>query len=370
MKSNSDLLIIIDGYLSDISRSKLCSNLIDQLKQVLPYKIALLNKYGYSWGLDSKVDYYLSHTEGFMLGAPPKELLDKKLYERPYVYVGTQIGMMENWLPLVGVQDHVANLYNTHLYTAETAKNLGFKKVFRIEADTIFDLEELKSLTPDLESFQDYILYGERSETGNWGKKHHFIADNHMIGYSVDLFKEFEIINNDKGYWDMCKKINYYGKWTEYIIPTIINYQKSRYDLKGISYPGDKYGSVRNKYPKSQFDVISTGTWDRKWDNIPKPCKISPNKHSDELNNKLGLFYWNEEKSPLEVKSKVVDKQGNEVYFKHITLNPFTWLYDEVDLKDELTLINTNIKDGEETEYTTWISQENILDLNTRFVKN
>lgn len=367
---NSDLLIIIDGYLSNIQRSELCSNLIDQLKKYLPYKIALVNKYGYSWGLDSKVDYYLSYTEGFMVGKPPKELLDKELYERPYVYVETQIGMMENWLPLVGIQDHVANLYNTHLYTAQTAKNLGFKKVFRIEADTIFDPQELESLIPDLESFQDYILYGERSEVGNWGKPHHFIADNHMIGYSVDLFKGFEIINNDEGYWELCKKIDYYGKWIEYIIPTIINYQKNFYALKGISYPGDAHGSLKRKFPKSKFDAISTGAWDRKWDNIPKPCKILNHKDDkSHVQGKLGLFYWNEESSPLDVKSEIIDSKGEIIYSKHIIVNPNTWLYDEVDLQGDNTLINTNTRNLVSQEFVTILTPESILELNTRFIK-
>jgi len=363
---NQETLIFIDGYLSDRKRADVCLDLINQLKENLPYKIALINKFNFSWGLDTKVDYYVEYGHGFMIGKPPQNILNKELYELPYVYVNTGIGTMENWLPLVGVQDHVANIYNSFISTSTYAKNLGYKKIFKIEADTKFDNEELKSLISDIDSFEDYLLYGERKE-GDWAKPHHRIADVHMIGYSVDLFKGFDLVQNDNQFWKLCKKIDYYGKWIEYIIPTIIYYQNNLYNLKGTSYPGE----VRKRYPNTNFDLInSPGEWTEKWKNIPKPCKILLDKNSDELTNKLGLFYWNEESHPLEVKSTVLDKQGNEVYSKHVTVNPFTWLYDEVDLQDELTLVNTNIKDGEETEYITWISQENILDLNTRFVKD
>ena len=97
---------------------------------------------------------------------------------------------MENWLPLVGINDHVANMYNSFLTTSKTAENLGFKRVFRVEADTLFDETELKDIAKDLETFQDYLLYGERQE-GDWAKPHHRIMDIHVAGYSVNLFKGF-----------------------------------------------------------------------------------------------------------------------------------------------------------------------------------
>ena len=78
-----------------------------------------------------------------MIGHPPQEFLDKELYERPYVYVKTSIGTHENWLPLVGVQDHAANIYNSFIFASIAAENLGYKRIFRIEADTEFNLNDL-----------------------------------------------------------------------------------------------------------------------------------------------------------------------------------------------------------------------------------
>ena len=363
---NSDLIIFIDGYLSTIDRARVCSELIDQIKSTLPYKVALFNKYSFSWGLDTKVDYYFNHLDGFMIGQPPQELLDKELYERPYVYVKTGIGTHENWLPLVGVQDHAANIYNSFIFASEAAKNLGFKRIFRIEADTKFDINELKSLIPDLNSFEDYLIYGERQE-GDWAKPHHRIMDLHIIGFSVNLFQGFNILYNDKDFWKLCEKINYYGKWIEYIIPTTIYYQQQRFQFKGINHPG----SVRDRYPNTQFDLINNpGGWTDKWNNIPKPCRIL--NHKDDkthIHNKLGLFYWNEESSPLEVKSEIKNSNGEIIYSKNIIVNPNTWLYDEVNLQGEHTLVNINTRDLISQEFITILTSESILELNTRFIK-
>jgi hypothetical protein len=361
----SDLIIIIDGYLSTPERAKVCSNLIDQLKSVLPYEIALFNKFSFSWGLDSKVNYYWNHTGGFMIGHPPQELLDKELYERPYVYVKTSIGTHENWLPLVGVQDHAANIYNSFIFASIAAKNLGYKRIFRIEADTEFNLNDLESLKNDLESFEHFLLYGERQE-GDWAKPHHRLMDIHMVGFSIDLFTGFDLVNNDKDYWDLCKKINYYGKWIEYVIPTIFYYQKQKYPFKGINYPG----SVRDQYPNSKFDLINNpGGWVDKWKNIPKACKILLHKDDKkELTNKVGLFYWNEEDN-LEVECKVINLEGKEIYHKNISLSPFTWCYDELDLEKEYIIFNKNTRNGVVEEFTNKVSPQNILELNTRFIK-
>jgi hypothetical protein len=364
---NSDLLIVIDGYLSNPERAKACSNLIDQIKSVLPYKIALFNKFSFSWGLDSKVDYYWNHTEGFMLGTVPQEYLDKELYERPYVYVNTSIGIAENWLPLVGVQDHAANIYNSFIFASEAAKNLGYKRIFRIEADTDFDLNDLKSLIPDLNSFKDYLLYGERKEQGNWGKDHHRIMDLHMIGFSVNLFQEFDIVYNDKDFWKLCEKINYYGKWIEYIIPTTIYYQRQKFKFSGIIHPG----SVRDRYSNTKFDLINNpGAWVDKWYNIPKPSKVLSHKDDKyHIPNRLGLFYWNEENTPLKIKSVLTDKNQNQLYYNETELSPMCWSYDEVDIYNECILINTNEQNGEIKEHTTLLSPSNLVDLNNRFVK-
>jgi len=362
---NSDLVIFVDGYLSDKLRANACSTLIDQLREHLPYKIALLNKYPFSWGLDHKVDYYFHHGEGFMVGKPPQNIIDKELYERPYVYVDTHIGTLENWLPFVGVSDHVANMYNSFILTSETAKNLGFKRVFKVEADTLFDSNDLVDIAKDIETFKDYLLYGERQE-GDWAKPHQRIMDIHISGYSVDLFDGFELIKNDKDFWSLCERIGYYGKWIEYIIPTLIYYQEQRKEYNGIKYEG----KIRQKYPNTKFDLInSPGEWTQKWENIPKPCRVSPSKDQPEIPNHLGLFYWNDKKTDLIVNSTLVDKNDNVIYQNSIVLSPLTWIYDSINLEDEVKLTNQNTQDGTTKTTTTWISPETIVDLNTRFIK-
>jgi hypothetical protein len=359
---NSDLIIFVDGYLSTPERAKVCSELIDQIKSVSSYKIALLNKYSFSWGLDSKVDYYFNHNEGFMVGFPPQEILDKELYERPYVYVDTSIGTFENWLPFTGVSDHVANMFNSFILTSEAAKILGYKRIFKIEADTKFDIDELKEILKDIALFKDYLLYGERQE-GDWAKSHHRIMDMHMIGYSINVFNNFDLLKNDSDFWNLCKQINYYGKWIEYIIPTTIYWQKQKTLLEGINHPG----SVRDRYPNTKFDLINNpGGWVDKWKNIPKVCKIL--KDNKLLKNKFGLFYWNSEDN-LEIQCKIINLEGKEIYNKSILLNPFTWIYDELDLEGEYTIINTNIRNEIKEEFINQISPKTIPELNTRFIK-
>lgn len=358
---NSDLVIFIDGYLSNKERAQICSELIDQLKSNLNYKIALINKYPFSWGLDHKVDYYFHYGEGFMVGPPPKDILDKQLYERPYVYVDTSVGVLENWLPLTNISDHVANMYNSFILTAEVAKNLGFKRVFKVEADTKFNEADLLDINLDLEKFQDYLLYGERQE-GDWAKPHHRIMDMHISGYSVNLFDGFDLVKNDIEFWELCKKINYYGKWIEYIIPTLIHYQKQHNTLEGINYPG----RVRKKYPNTQFDLInSPGGWTEKWKNIPKICKIN----GDDVTNKVGLFYWNDNDTPLEAKCIVKNLAEKVIYSQTKIIPPNCWNYDEIDLDGELVITNTNIQNQITETYTNIISPENIRDINTRFLK-
>lgn len=360
---NSDLVIFIDGYLSDKLRANACSVLIDQLKEHLPYKIALLNKYPFSWGLDHKVDYYFHHGEGFMVGKPPQNILDKQLYERPYVYVDTSIGVHENWLPFTGVSDHVANMYNSFILTSETAKNLGFKRVFKVEADTLFDTNDLLDIAKDVEIFKDYLLYGERQE-GDWAKPHQRIMDIHISGYSVDLFNGFELVKNDNDFWKLCERIGYYGKWIEYIIPTLIYHQQQHKKYDGIKYEG----KIRTKYPNTQFDLInSPGEWTQKWENQPKPCRVNIN--GVDVDDKLGLFYWNGEDSPLEINSKVVDTNNQIIHSKSTILFPRTWLYEELDLTQECIVLNKNTRENITKEFRTRISKENILDLSTRLIK-
>jgi hypothetical protein len=362
---NSDLVIFIDGYLADKSRANACSALIDQLKQNLPYKIALLNKYPFSWGLDHKVDYYFHHGEGFMVGKPPQEFIDNKWYERPYVYVETSLGTLENWLPLTGVSDHVANMYNSFILTSEVARNLGFKRVFKVEADTLFDVSELQDIAKDLETFQDYLLYGERQE-GRWTRATNGLADNHISGYSVDLFNGFELVRNDSEFWELGSKIGYYGKWVEYIIPAVINYQKPFTPLEGTHYPG----SVRDKYPKTKFDLInSPGEWTQKWENIPKICHLV-DSDSNPIPGRIGLVYWNHDSTPLDINSQISNYNNKEVvYSKTLTLNSQCWFYDEIEINYELEVINVNTQNGITKTSTTRITPETIIDLTNRFVK-
>jgi hypothetical protein len=191
---NQDTLIFIDSYLSNNERAETCKNLIYQIREFFPeYKLALLNKYNDPWGLDSLTDYYLNHEESIMVGIPPQWILDQELYERQYVYVGTSLGICENWMPLIGVTDHVSSIYDSFILTSEFAKTLGFKKVFKIEYDTILDKEEAYTIKKDINQFKDYLLYGKRQE-GQWAKPHHYLADIHIIGYSVDLFSGFNLV--------------------------------------------------------------------------------------------------------------------------------------------------------------------------------
>lgn len=365
---NSDLVIFIDGYLADKERADACSVLIDQLKKNLPYKIALLNKYPFSWGLDYKVDYYFHHGEGFMVGQPPQNFLDNNWYERPYVFIDTDAGTIENLLPLTGVQDHVANMYNSFILTSETARNLGFKRVFKVEADTLFDVSELQEIAIDIEQFQDYLLYGERQE-GEWTNASYGIADVHIIGYSVNLFDGFELVKNDTEFWELGSKIGYYGKWIEYIIPTLINFQETKSTLKGTKYPG----GIRSKYPNTKFDLInSPGGWTQKWENIPIPCRIVPFlEATDEENitNKIALFYWNDKDTELEIDSQIFNSNKELIYSKNLTLHPGCWKYDEIDLDTEIEITNINTQNHITKTTTTRITPENLLDLNTRFIR-
>ena len=79
---NTDIIIFIDSYISDIERSIECHKLINQIRDVFPdYKIGLINKYPDSFKLDSLVDYYFYYGDSIMVGEPPKHLLNEGLYE-------------------------------------------------------------------------------------------------------------------------------------------------------------------------------------------------------------------------------------------------------------------------------------------------
>ena len=208
----NNVIFVVDGYLSNEERYLTCDKLIDQIRKVYPgIKILLINKHVLTWGLEEKVDHYFYFGEGFMLGHPPIELLEKNLYERPYTYLKTERGVFENWFPLTNVTDHVANIYNTFLISSKLAKALGYEKVFKIEYDTFFDEEEFLSIKNDIDHFTDYLFFGTRKE-GEWAKPHHYLIDVHMVGYSYRCFETYEAVKNDEDWWKLCERVNYYGK--------------------------------------------------------------------------------------------------------------------------------------------------------------
>jgi hypothetical protein len=362
---NQDTLIFIDSYLSNSERAETCKNLISQLREYFPeYKLALLNKFDNSWKLDSLVDYYVYHSESVMVGMPPQWILDQELYERQYVYVGTEIGTCENWMPLIGVTDHVSSIYDSFILSSRFAKSLGYKKVFKIEYDTILDKEEAKLIKKDINQFQDYLLYGKRQE-GQWAKPHHYLADIHIIGYSVNTFLGFDLIKSNDDFWKLCKHIGYYGKWIEYIIPTIIEYQRKNMSLEGIVYET----SVRKLYPNTHFDVLNSPSyWTKKWDNIPKICRVSYNKGKSEVLNEVAIFFWNDKEEDLEVNTIIRNSNKEIVYSKQITLKPRYWSIDKILFEEELFVTNYNTRNGKTEMYDFSIKFEDRINLPTRFL--
>ena len=146
--------------------------ILEQLKKLDPSKeILLINKYNNSWGLEKQVNYYSEYLDGFLVGYPPKEVLENEQYDKPYIYFEIEQGILENWMPLEGVSDHVANVYNSFIFSLKEAKKLNYDKVFRIEYDMLFDEEEFKLILNDLDKFEneDFLIYGKRQE-GNWSK--------------------------------------------------------------------------------------------------------------------------------------------------------------------------------------------------------
>lgn len=305
MEKVKDTLLVVDAYLSDKKRSESCLVIINQLKEIFPnYSILLINKSSKSFDLQKEVDYYLNLGNSFLVGYPPKDILISEKYERPYVYVNTPKGTFENWMPLTGVTDHVAGIYNSFLITAKFAKSLGYKKIFKVEYDTEFHIDDLKLIKTHVDSFEDYLFYGTRQE-GEYAKEHHYLIDVHFVGYGVDLFQGFDLVNNDDDFWNLCKKINYYGKWIEYVIPGIVYYQKHKKNkiINGVDFPG----GVTDRFIRSKFDKInSPGWWTEKWKNLPLPCKIKYQDNSiDE--NQVELFCWNDQDYPIEVEVKIFE---------------------------------------------------------------
>jgi hypothetical protein len=359
-----DLLLVVDAYLSNKERSEACLNLINQLKEILPeYEILLINKSKESYGLEKQVDHYFNYGKSFLVGYPPEDIISNENYELPYVYAGNDQGVCENWLPLKGISDHVASVYNSFIIASNLTKMLGYNKLFRVEYDTIFDKDELLDIKKDLQKDWEYLFYGKRQE-GKWAKPWHYLIDVHICGYSPDLFNGFTLVKNDDEYWKLCNKIDYFGKWIEYVISHVLEYQLKEKEIKGICYEGFWY----DLFPKTQFDIISgSGGWIDKWKSMPKICKVSYDQGITEVTNEFTLFYWNDQESDLTIKTKIYD-DDTLIHDFDITLkNNYTYI-EKFPLEKELRIEKTNIIKGNIEEYTEYISPQTITQHNTRFM--
>jgi hypothetical protein len=354
-------LICIDAHLSDNERVNVCYNLIKQIKSTLPkYKILLLNKHSNSGNLESEVDYYFYYGHSLQITTPNEEILNSGAYNAPYVYYDTGYGIVENWLPLEGIADHVANIYNNFLLSSNIAKTLGFDYIFRIEYDIKFDTNELLKIKNDIEKEFFYLFYGKRHE-GQWKSQNHYLVDVHIGGYHSSFFDGFSLINNEDEYWELCEKIGYFGKWIEYLIPSIIEYQKSKKDIpNGECY----FGNTRELLPKTHFDKISSGEiWNNVWKNMPRICRISLDNGVTELSDKILLFYWNKSNENMTIKVK-----SNIGYEKEITLTNDVWFYDTLEFKETIYLDSTIITETETYHCKQIASPEKFLSINNRFV--
>lgn len=357
--------MVIDSYLSNIERAYYCEKLIAQLRGHFPeYKILLINKSKESFGVEKKVDYYFNFGDSFMVGMPPKNLLESGAYSKPYVYFGTSIGTLENWMPLTGITDHVAGIYNSFVLSAKIAKTLGFDKVFKFEFDTVFDESELKTLKTEIESFKDFILYGTRHE-GKWSR--YDLVDTHIIGFSPKVFEGYELVRNDEEYWKVCSKSGFYGKWIEYLIPAILDQRKKEEELDGITFEG----YLKEKYPLTKFDTVnSPGGWTEKWKEIPAIGRISLDGGASELQDKLCLFFYNNDFGNINVET-IIYKEEKVIFHVNKELSHRSWFYDEIKLDSELKVISeytSNEGYHKKMEYT--ISPETINNLRYRILKS
>jgi len=360
-------LLVIDSYLSAEDRAESCRNLVKQLREVFNdgYEILLINKSNKDFGLQKDVDYYYNLSNSFMVGYPPEHILVSEKYERPYVYVGTGVGVCENWLPLTGVTDHVAGIYNSFVISTKIAEMNGYSHVFKVEYDTIFDIEELRDIKKDLELEKDYIFYGIR-KMGEYAKKHHYLIDVHIAAYSNKIFNGFDVVENDDDFWKLNEKIDYYGKWIEYIIPRVFEYQKRDKDYDGIEYEG----YLRNKYPLSQFDIINgAGEWTEKWKNMPKVCYLKNDNDEDNFN--FGLFYWNEDHEEMKIEVVVENENGEVMYDSNLNLKHKFFNFDKVELNDKTyTIKKKNTINGRVEEYTEVLTKESVTKSNVHFKFN
>lgn len=365
MSIEEKVLITIDSYLSDLQRASICSQLIKKIRKIFPnYKILLINKSSNDFQLQHEVDYYFNYGEGFLVGYPPQEIIDNKGYSAPYIYFDTDAGIFENWMPLTGVTDHVAGIYNSFILSAQIAKNLKFEKVFKVEFDTNFDDGDLLNIKNDVDDFQDYLFYGKRQE-GSWNGPDLYMIDVHICGYSTKIFEGYDIVKNDQEYWNLCERVRYFGKWIEYLIPKILEVNRETKEYRGI----DVEGYIREVYPNTNFDVVkSPGLWVDKWTHVPKICKISKDEGKSELENKVGLFFYNEKKSKISVETKISsgDKLIETLRYE---LKENWWAYYELDVHENITISSKyNSEDGIEFSFEEEIDPNKIKQLNCRFL--
>jgi hypothetical protein len=358
----SNIIYVIDGYLSSKDKAEVTLELINQLKKLDDSrKIMLINKFNNSWGIEKEVDFYREYLDGFMVGIPPQHLIDSTEYSKPYVYYATDSGVLENWMPYVGVTDHVANIYNGFIFSIKEAIKLGYSKVFRIEYDMLFNENEFIEILKDINTFenQDYLIYGERKE-GEWAKKEWSQVDVHFCGYSDKMIEDFSFVKNDEEYWALCSKIGYFGKWAEYLLSMVFKYNMNK-NVIGKSYDG----FVRNKFIKSQFDRISSsGEWTDRWKDIPKICKLDIGEgHKPDL-SKLVIFYLNMDYDYVEI-----DCVGNNGYYKHVILNKGSWFYEIVDRIDNMVFMSKITYENNTDVYIKKINNENYNLITDRFIQ-
>lgn len=359
-------LIVIDGYLSTLERAAVCERLIDQVKQVRPEsKILLLNKSGNSYGLEKKVEYYYNHGHSFMVGYPPQKILDTKEYSRPYVYFETDFCTLENWMPLVNVTDHVANIYNSYILSSRLSKTLGFDFFFRIEFDIDFDLDELKDIFSEINKSFDGTMFGLRKE-GLWMGENQYLIDVHISGFSNRVFDNFELVNNDEEFWKVCSRVGYYGKWIEYLIPSLYFSQKK--ECRFLSKIDNTF--VRKKYPKTKFDVISSlGEWTNKWVEIPKLCKVSNDNGLTEEENTLGIFFYNPEHENVRGNLQFYNMEDQLIHEQSFDMNKDVWSWFTVNIDDGVRIVS-NFQDNNDNQYSydTLVTKDNVSLLNCRML--
>ena len=357
----SNILYVIDGYLSSNDKVEVTIELIKQLREFDPQrKIMLINKFEKSWGIEEYVDYYREYVEGFLVGYPPERILKTTQYDKPYVFFETNSGIIENWMPLQGVSDHVANVYNGFIFATQEANKLGYEKVFRVEYDMLFDKDEFQIILQDINRFEneEFLIYGKRQE-GKWAANHQFLIDIHFCGYSTKMVQGFEYVKNDEEFWELCNKIGYMGKWSEYVIAMVFNY-----NLKD-DYTGTTYiDFVRKRFPKSQFDRISSsGEWTDKWKDLPKIAKLDVDNGHKADETKIAIFYLNMDYDLVEVETI-----SNKNYYKKIVLKRNCWSYDIINRQDDMVFMSKISYTNGTHNVVTHVNNETYDKLNCRFV--